>query len=88
MPTCPACENVVEKLLKHHWFELPDMERHEERICRDCNNVLQPNKFFKGEECLAHVLPCWDEQVTFIKRNSSFFIDSILYRTYDIELMI
>lgn len=85
MPKCPACENDVNKLFNHHWFELPDMTKHSKEVCRSCNNALQPCNFYPQADCLDHMLPCWDEQVNFIRNPRTCFDDTILYRTYDIE---
>lgn len=89
---CPACEKEVDRLIKHHWFEAPDMEQHEKEICDHCNSLLSSNNFYPKEEYennranLNHVLPNWEEQLEFIKKKHSHFSEWIIWhRTYDIE---
>jgi len=45
-----------------------------------------PSKFYPKKECFDHVLPCWDEQLKYLRSNKSHILDSLIfYRTYDIE---
>lgn len=86
MQRCIGCGKDVEKLVTHHWFELPNMGFHAERICPHCNSMLRANVFYPGIDCPDHVLPCWDEQLAFLRNPKLHKVsNSMLYRTYDIE---
>lgn len=45
---CTVCGRVCLRLVRHHWFELPDRVEHECMVCEACNAVLFPDNLWVG----------------------------------------
>lgn len=72
MPKCECCEQRVEKLVKHHWYEPPInsnrfFTHHTKKVCESCNSSLTPEKFWIYPT-LDHILPSWEIQVFFVRQ--------------------
>jgi hypothetical protein len=71
---CPACGKEVDKLVTHHWYELPDLTIHSKDICSSCNGLLVTSNFYgikyylEHKNSLHHILPSWNEQLNFIQQ--------------------
>lgn len=59
------------KLVEHHWFTPPDFKtKHTKLVCPSCNNMLRPENFWGTtglENQLSHVLPCWEDQLKYVR---------------------
>lgn len=70
---CPICGQEAENIVKHHWYELPDLKLYEREICQSCNMVLRTHRFYSSrfyrehKNNLHHILPPWDEQLKLIQ---------------------
>lgn len=64
---CAGCGHTA-VLVAHHWYELPDLERHERQVCARCNAILSSYRFYPPEfysehrDQLHHILPPWHLQ--------------------------
>jgi hypothetical protein len=71
---CPACDRLAERLVTHHWYEVPDMTLHEKDICYSCNQILITSKFYGNKfhsdhkSNLTHILPPWEKQLEIIQQ--------------------
>jgi hypothetical protein len=70
---CPACNRTVYKLVKHHWYELPDLLVYEKEICSRCNSLLISANFYserfhkEHNGSTHHILPSWEKQFEYIQ---------------------
>lgn len=63
--TCECCGRKTEKLVKHHWFEIPTLERKEKMVCLSCNALLQTS-YLSSLPSQDHILTNWKNQVRYV----------------------
>lgn len=80
------------ELIEHPWFTPPDfVTRHTKLVCPSCNNMLIPEHFWgtKGlDNELSHILPCWEDQLRYIRLRYSLKWDTYKERVQLIKQMI
>ena len=70
---CQACGKEINRLVVHHWYELPNLEIHTREICASCNSILKSHRFYprsfyrEHKNSLHHILPAWEKQLETIK---------------------
>lgn len=66
---CQACGKQTNRLVVHHWYELPNLEIRTREICNSCNMILKSYRFYprsfyrEHKNSLHHILPTWEKQM-------------------------